>query len=311
MDLLVEDAFKDFKSKLELSKTFQDAVSTHHNALRSWIELNNPNIETQLIGSLQRKTRIQPCNSDNTFDIDILVGLGDFKRWVSSGGVTPTDALDNVENVVSQSERYRRIGPETNSPAIVLEYSDGIEIELIPAYLDNIGQYSDGTITLPKGRGYWIPKKGKWEIADYNYDAEYITRMNTTSDSYLVPLIKMLKAAKRNLFSQLSSYHLEILASTIVPLCIKNSKEKGLEISYPFLIYSFFYLAQEIVKLEAKIAGSKSPNADANMTPSEKQNMADQFEKISNYCGSVLKLQGVVAIKAWNQLFGYPFPTGG
>lgn len=197
----VIEAFEDFKSNLELSASFQKAASTHHNAVRDWIQSRGLNIKTKLIGSLQRKTRIQPRSERDSFDIDILVILGRFDRWVSSGGVSPSHALDKVEALVAQNEAYQRMGPETDSPAITLEYADDVNLELVPAYRDHVGEAPDGTPTPPVDRGYWIPKNNRWAIADYDYDAEYVSEANAQGKCHLVPTIKMLKAAKREHFS--------------------------------------------------------------------------------------------------------------
>lgn len=307
----VGDAFQDFKSNLELTDSIQAAITTHHNAIRNWIELNDPKIKTQLIGSLQRKTRIQPSDSKNPIDIDILVILGDFSRWVPEGGVTPANAIDKVEGMVSKNEKYRRMGPETDSPAIVLEYADGIIAELVPAYIDNIGNAPDGSSTLPKGRGYWIPKNNRWAMADYDYDAEYITKANKDSDDNLVPIIKMLKSSKRNYFSEMNSYHLEAMVSQMMPVCVQHIVNSGREIAYQELIYDFFYLAKTNILAMVKIPGSKSPNADVYMPGDKKEALAKTFEKISVFCEKICTMEGAGAIKAWHNLFGDPFPSGG
>ncbi len=101
MALTVAQAFNLFKSKLELSQSSQEEVTIHHSAIREWLESYDSNIKTKLIGSLQRKTRIQPRPED-IFDIDILVILGSFNRWVPSGGITPDDVLSKVEDIVSE-----------------------------------------------------------------------------------------------------------------------------------------------------------------------------------------------------------------
>lgn len=308
MSLTVEQAFQDFKSNLELSETLQDAVTTHHNAIRNWIELNDPAIKTQLIGSLQRNTRIQPCN-DDCFDVDILVVLGSFYNWLSSGGISPADALNKLENVVSDNERYDRMGPETDSPAIILEYADNTKVELIPAYIDRIGYTPDGIPTLPVGRGYWIPKNNRWVIADYDFDAEYITKANTYSDKYLIPVIKMLKASKRNLFSLMKSYHLEALTAQIIPPSVIHFKNRGLEMTFPALITTFFNISKTLVLEPVKIPGSKSPYADTYMTSSQKTDLTNTFSKISVFCSKVVVMNGTNAIKAWHELFGSSFPS--
>jgi hypothetical protein len=305
------EAFQEFKSNLELTESLQNSITTHHNAIRNWIELNDSKIRTQLIGSLQRKTRIQPKDSKNPIDIDILIILGDFTGWVSIGGIKPADAIDKVENMVSKNEKYKRMGPETDSPAIILEYADGIVAELIPVYIDNVGNAPNGTPTLPKGRGYWIPKNNVWTIADYDYDADYITAANKNSDENLVPIIKMLKCVKRKYFPEMKSYHLEAMAAQVIPFCVQHIKNSNREVTYQELIYDFFYLAKTNVLSSAKIPDSKSPNADSYMLSSKKQELSDTFSKISTFCEKVCAMDGINAIKAWHNLFGDPFPSGG
>jgi hypothetical protein len=310
MAIDVKQAFNDFKSRLELSATLQKAITTHHNAIREWIESYDSNIETKLIGSLQRKTRIQPRAVD-TFDIDILVILGYSTKWVTIGGITPKDALDKIENIVSKHETYNRIGPEADSPTIVINYTDNTKVELVPAYIDNIGQYPNGMLVFPKGRGYWIPQRNNWVLADYDYDAEFISNKNKECEGWLIPTIKMLKAAKRNLFPEMKSYHLEVLATSIIPLLVEHYKNQNFQLSFPGLIYGFFFIAKDEVLNSCSIKGSKSPDASAYMTYNQKQKLTDKFSKIANYCKSIIKLDGRDGIEGWRKLFGEPFPSYG
>lgn len=293
MALTVAQAFNLFKSKLELIQSFQEEVTTHHNAVREWIESYDANIETKLIGSLQRKTRIQP-QAEDIFDIDILVVLGSFNRWVLLGGIKPEDALSNIEDVVSEHGTYEKLGVETDNPTITFKYEDNTKVELVPAYLDNVGHAPDGMLASPVGRGYWIPKNNRWVMADYDYDAEYITLANKNSDGYLIPTIKMLKSAKRNLFPNMKSYHLEVLATSIIPNTIEYFKEQKWEISYQYLIYMFFWLCKDEVLKTINIPGSKSPSADEYMTSLRKQELSSLFSKIAEYCKNTLSIIKVV-----------------
>lgn len=305
----VIEAFEDFKSNLELSSSLQEAVSTHHNAVRHWIQSRGLNIKTKLIGSLQRKTRIQPRFERDSFDIDILVILGGFKRWTSSGGISPSDALDKVEALVAQNETYLRMGPETDSPAITLEYADDVNLELVPAYRDQVGNAPDGTPTPPANRGYWIPKNDRWEIADYDYDAQYVSEANAEAKGHLVPTLKMLKAVKREHFSQMQSYHLEVLATPMLTAIVNHFQETGQLLSYPDLVYRFFLLSKDEVLKPAAIPGSKSPNADLYMGETEKQSLSRIFGTIANHCENTLSLSDEDAVKAWRRLFGQSFPS--
>lgn len=310
MAMTVSQAFNEFKSRLELSQSFQDKISTHHNAIREWIESYDPQIKTKLIGSLQRKTRIQPRSND-TFDIDILVILGSFERWVAIGGITPQDALDKVEDIISKHETYDKMGPEADSPTIIINYADNTKVEIVPGYVDNIGQYADGTPALPKGRGYWIPKRNRWIIADYDYEAEYISKKNEETDGYLIPTIKMLKAIKRNRFPIMKSYHLEVIAVNIIPTIVSYLRNNKYKISYPLLIYRFFLMAKDEIIKSARIPGSKSPNADEYLDFNAKYQLSEIFKKISKYYESLINLNERNAIEGWRKLFGEPFPSYG
>src|SRR3989338_2265095 len=102
---MVHEAFQKFKSNLELNDTFDDIIQRRHNAVRSVIENNGSGVETKLIGSLQRQTRIQPKEGD-IFDIDILVVLGSFYNWLpagSIGGVTPQAAMAQLNDIIGAS----------------------------------------------------------------------------------------------------------------------------------------------------------------------------------------------------------------
>lgn len=303
MATTISQAFSEFKSRLELSESFQKKMITHHNAIRNWIESYDPKIKTQLIGSLQRNTRIQPRLND-TFDIDILVILGEFHKTTDESGVSPSDAIDKVYEIMKEHGTYKKMDPSKDYPTVYIEYSDGTKVELVPAYKDFIYE--------PKGRGYRIPKSySEWISADYDYDAEYISRKNKETDGYLIPTIKMLKAAKRNLFPEMKSYHLEILAADIIYLMVNYLKSEGYQLSYPTLIYSFFLIGKDEIKNSVKIPGSKSLNADSYLNKKEKAQLSDKFKRICNYCTYFIKDDGKEAIEKWRKLFGDPFPAYG
>ena len=39
---------------------------------------------------------------------------------------------------------------------------------------------------------YWVPaRQGKWELADYDFEAEQITAINDSTGGLLVPTVKM------------------------------------------------------------------------------------------------------------------------
>ena len=121
----------------------------------------------------------------------------------------------------------------------------------------------------------------------------------------------MLKAAKRNLFPEMKSYHLEVLATSIIPLLVAYYKEQNLQLSYPVLIYGFFLIAKDKMLKPCHIDGSKSPDESSYMDHFQKQNLAYKFREIVNYCQSIIQLNDRPAIEGWRKLFGEPFPSYG
>jgi hypothetical protein len=239
---MIEDTFLKLKSNLELNQTFSDAITTRHNAVRSVIENNGLSIkDTKLIGSVGRKTRIQPRPGDE-FDIDILVILGEFYNWLSSGGITTSMAMSNVHETVLKTDRYSKMNPEQDHPTVTFSYANDVAIELVPAYLDLVGRSFDGTTHQPTGRAYWVPApNSKWELADYDYEAEYITTINGNTGGLLIPTVKMLKAAKREHFPALKSYHLEVIATNVIPNIIAEYRASETTPTFPLIVGSFLH----------------------------------------------------------------------
>lgn len=307
---MIQNAFKKFKSNLELNETFDDIIQRRHNAVRSVIEKNGHNIETKLIGSLQRQTRIQP-NKNDIFDIDILVIFGSFYNWLPAGsldGITPQSAMGKLDEIVGESDRYDSMNPQQDQPTISFKYKDNTKIELVPAYLDQIGKSSDGTLHSPIGRAYWIPKNGQWILADYDHDANHITKHNKLTDGWLIPTIKMLKAAKREYFPLLESFHLEIIAANIIPSVVAWRKQNGVQISYPVLITDFFNHATSYLENPIKFFDSHSPHCFLDVTT--KTIILKTLKQIKNHCDEIESLGSDTAkLKAWRTLFGDAFPS--
>lgn len=304
---MISDAFKKFKSNLELNETFSKIIESRHNAVRSVVENNGSGVKTQLIGSLQRQTKIQP-KEGQIFDIDILVILGNFYSWVPTGGISPQDAMKKLGDIIKESDRYGSMGPVQDQPVITIPYQDNTKVELVPAYLDCIGQSSDGVLHSPKERAYWIPKNGRWVLADYDHEAAHMTSLNTMTDGWFIPVVKMLKSAKREYIPQLGSFHLEVVAGDIIPLTYLQRRQGNLEISYPALITDFFHNAADFLVNPVKVNGSNSPHC--YLDSATKNETLQTISNIKNHCNSINNMTSDIAkLKAWRELFGEAFPA--
>lgn len=307
----MREHFLKLKQNLELNDSFDDTVKTRHAAIRSAIANRNQEIkDTKLIGSLQKQTRIQP-RADDTFDIDILVIMGEFTAWVPVGdprGVLPDAAIHTLHTTVTSSDRYAAKDPQKDAPTVSLTFDSGPKVELVPAYLDMIGHSADGTVHSPKGRAYWIPKNGVWELADYDHEAAYLSAQNIASKYWLVPVLKMLKAIKRIHFPEFDSFPMEIIAAHVIPIAVSMREMTNQEIFYPELISDFFRFGKDHLSNPLKVPGSNSPAVVHHLPISTA--LVGKFNQILNHIGRISSFTTQnERITAWRALFGDVFPV--
>jgi len=304
----MEPFFQKFKSNLELDPTLAGKISTRHLAIREYLKNNHPGFkEAKLIGSNQRKTRIHP-GATQQFDIDIIVVVGEFHNWVSTGGIAPHEAINALHATINESPRYLAMNPVHDAPTIKLTDTSELQVELVPAYLDMIGRDSLGNELGSKGRGYWIAKNGSWHMADYDHEADWISSQNASSGGDLIPIIKMLKAIKRAYFPELGSFQLEIMAAQIIPDTIAVRKLFGLTVSYGDLIQEFFDQAPARLGGAIQIPGSKS--APMYLDPTIITKLATTFKQIGDYIRRTSSLPGQGAkVNNWRRLCGEHFPV--
>ena len=304
----MQDHFLRLKSNLELDPTLAASVSTRHNAARTYLENNHPSFkDSKLIGSFQRRTKIHP-GTEHKLDIDILVVVGEFYGWTNENGVTPQQALNEMHSTLTDSSRYGQMNPQQDAPTVTLTYGDDIQVEFVPAYVDHAGHDQFGNALGSIGRGYWVPKNGRWEMADYDHEAGYISTQNEVSKGYLIPVIKMLKAARRVYFTDLGSFPLEILAAGILPLSVLIRDIRGMPITYQDLLLDFFDQAPAQLALPIRIPDSKS--SAILLTPEQVTSVSSQFGKIANHMRATLSASTQPErIAGMRTLYGDHFPA--
>lgn len=304
----MQNHFLRLKNNLELDPTLATSVSTRHNAARTYLQNNHPTFkDSKLIGSFQRQTKIHP-GSEHKLDIDVLVVVGEFYNWVTIGGVSPQQALDEMHTTLTASERYGQMNPQQDAPTVTMTYGDDIHMEFVPAYVDHIGRDSFGNELGSIGRGYWVPKNGRWEMADYDHEAKYISEQNQASSGYLIPTIKMLKAARRVYFSEIESFPLEILAAEIIPITVIVKQVQNSPITYPDLLLEFFKEAPAKLASPIHIPGSKS--LSIALTPTAVISLAGKFATIAEYMQNVLASSTQVdRVTGMRKLYGDHFPV--
>jgi hypothetical protein len=305
---IMHDHFLKLKSNLELDPTLVASIAMRHNAIRTYLKNNIPEVkDSKLIGSFQRQTRIRP-GAGKKLDIDILVIMGEFYGWTTFGGVTPQAAIHTLHAAVNQSDRYSDLDPVPDPPTVTLTYADDIEVQLVPAYIDMIGHDPSGNYIGSAGRGYWVVKSAAWEMADYDHEAAYISSQNAASRGYLIPAIKMLKAIKRIYFPDFGSFPLEILAANIVPISVSAKRMHQIPISYPDLLQEFFEYAPSWLSIPIMVLGSKSPAIPIDQFT--RASLTKLFGTIAEFISATKNHSSQTSqVAAWRKLFGDHFPA--
>lgn len=303
--MTLHDAFLVLKANLEPSPTHISSIERRHNAVRSVIENKISHAKTQLIGSLQRQTRISPLNDDK-FDIDILVELGSFSGW-GPNGVTPDMASSSVHGILEESDRYSQMDPFVDHPTVSLSYSDDVSVELVPAYRDLVGHSPTGISHQPIGRAFWVPDGNTWKLADYDHEAAIITTCNTLCEGKFIPTVKMLKDLKRKHFSNLGSFHLETLAAHTLPSIYTAAKNSGATLSYPEMITAFFSRSSTLLDQQIRMPGSVSPHI--SLDPAHVSVTQKAFDVFSRYCDSQPTGSYAQQRSHWREIFTDTFPA--
>lgn len=172
-----------------------EGIGRHINALRQALESEFDELVRPLFGgSVGRHTYV-----DGLSDIDVLMVID----ASAISGQSPSDALRRMARSIS--ERLPRSAVSVGSMAVTIRYSDGHEIQVLPAIKSRSG------IQIPMSSG-----AGWSRILHPDRFAQKLTTVNQSNGGQVVPTIKLVKAlAGRSVQSgrgRLTGYHLESLA---------------------------------------------------------------------------------------------------
>jgi hypothetical protein len=201
MATTIPEAFRIFKSNLEITGLQQTTVSTRQQNIREAMENGLEVSESFLAGSYSRHTMIAPLNEA---DIDIFVILNNkyfFQYDGKNGG--QAGLLDLVKRTIKKT--YTKTPDISRSgQAVTIQFTDFI-VDVVPAF-------------YRKGGGYLIPNSitQSWLSTDPKNHVEVMAAANKWHNGNLVPLIKMIKAWNKMINSFFRSFHIEVMALKIL-----------------------------------------------------------------------------------------------
>lgn len=307
----VAAAFAAYFSRIELNPARAQLASERYNAVKTAIEAASPDLKVRQIGSFQRKTKIRPRSLGDGLDVDALVVLGEARTYSSDGtGTTPVAAQDRVFRALTASKIYRVMRPVKDAPTVMLEYEDrdGFTIELVPAFVELTGKYP-----RPGGPPCYIiaGANGQWIPADYDYDAAVITGLNRSPavQGTLVPMIKLAKMFFRTMQLEWKSFHIEVLAATLLPRILESWEARGLTWDYPEAFGALLQLLPNAMTNAAALPGSFSPPVVSGIEPGLLDRAAAYVRNRADAARQNLESADAEALVAWREFFKDAFPA--
>ena len=172
-----------------------EAINRHIQGLRDALEqTGNDVLPTRFGGSVSRHTYV-----DGLSDIDGLVRINDS----SLAGQSPKAAIQKMAELIQRRMPNTKV--ETGSLAVTVKYTDGHEIQLLPA--------------IRTRNGYRIanPTRNEWSgVIHPERFAQKLTQVNQANRGQVIPAVKLTKAFAHRLIrsdrDKIGGYHIESLA---------------------------------------------------------------------------------------------------
>ena len=298
--LTLDEAFRKFKSRLELNDREQKNASNRHTEVREHIRSRFAINRDFLTGSYARHTKTKPLK-----DIDIFFVLAESERKKYRDSA-PTVALDDFHNALVDKygkDAVRKQGRSVNVDfGVVVDSDDNtdyrvLSVDVVPAFTD--------------GANYEIPNAdtGKWMKTNPEIHAQEARDAHQAYSSEWKGLVRMVKYwnndAKHGKDKPVKpSFLIEVMAMQ----CLHG----GWQGRFDYEIQGFFSaLADRIEDEWPDPAGLGSPVSD-DMDAQRKGRAKELLQAASREASSAINLarkgQNGEALKAWRQLFGPKFP---
>jgi len=235
-----------------------------------------------LTGSYSRNTAIRPPK-----DVDFFIVLNDKKY----GDLKPSELLNLLEKTLKEILPDTTIFQQTHS--VTIEYDEEFSIDVIPAFETNSELYKIPHVS--ENTDIWLESNPK-------IHGEKLTEANDTTNGLLVPLVKLLKAWKRDKCSYVKSFHLELLAIEI----INNSDIE----SYTEGINLFFDNASNYLENSCIVDPANSDNlVDDYLVDDERENLKYLIKTEAVIAQNTVSLENDgktdESIKEWDKIFAF------
>ncbi|MEA3207159.1 MAG: hypothetical protein QOE70_216 [Chthoniobacter sp.] len=294
MATTVLQSFSNFKQNLEITGLQENIVSTRQANVREAVQKEMVVSDTFLTGSYKRSTMIAPLAEA---DIDIFVVLDVKYFWNYNAGQNGGQAglLDALKRVLRRTyTRTPDIG--RNGQAVSIRFEDFL-IDVVPGF-------------TRQGGGYLIPNSQtqSWISTDPQKHVAISSAANAAHNGDLVPLVKMIKAWNRTHGSFFRSFHLEVMAWSVLDRVAISNYWSGVRY---FFDKARFLVSKPLLDPVGYggnvgnylLGGQKLQEAGSKMQAAyERALKAEEFLSIG---------RNDEAIAMWRKIFGDYFPAYG
>jgi predicted nucleotidyltransferase len=238
-------------------------------------------IDLRFGGSVSKRTYV-----DGLSDVDVLVYINKSELIEKS----PREVLEFIKTKLHG--RLKNVDDiSVGSLAVTVKFSDGTEIQLLPA--------------IRKGDGCVIPKQkgNEWSnIIRPQKFAKKLTDVNQKNDGKVVPVIKLVKAINKTQLSedqQLTGYHIESLAIEI----FKNYPEDRPKTSKAMLTY-FFETAKERITSPIKDKTGQSYHVDDDLGPENSPERLRASRSLNRIYNKMKTADDIKSSSDWDTILG-------
>ena len=201
----VSDWFNTFCTNIRMSDETLSTISDRYCNITKRINKDYYNSSSDTdhslyIGSFGRGTEILSS------DIDILVQLPyeTYKKFNAYSSNGQSALLQEVKRVIEQT--YSVTSLKTDGQIISVPFSDGINFEVLPTFLNN-----DGTYTYPNSN-----EGGGWRKTDPKAEIEAITQMNSNCNRNLKRLCRMARSWRDYNNVEISGILIDLMAYNFI-----------------------------------------------------------------------------------------------
>ena len=298
--LTLDEAFRKFKSRLELNDREQKNASNRHTEVREHIRSRFAINRDFLTGSYARHTKTKPLK-----DIDIFFVLAESERKKYRDSA-PTVALDDFHNALVDKygkDAVRKQGRSVNVDfGVVVDSDDNtdyrvVSVDVVPAFTD--------------GANYEIPNTdtGKWMKTNPEIHAQEARDAHQAYSSEWKGLVRMVKYWNNNAKHGKDK---PVKPSFLIEVMAMQCLHGGWQGRFDYEIQGFFSALADRIEDEwpdpAGLGSPVSDDMDAQRKGRAKELLQTASREASNSINLARKGQSGEALKAWRQLFGPKFP---